>query len=232
MVAREVKTGVYWVGSIDWDRSLFDELIPLPHGTSYNSFLVQGNEKTALIDTVDPHKTEDLVENLRSLAITKIDYIVINHAEQDHSGALPKMLELYPDAHVVTNEKCKELLMLLLHIPDEKFIPVADRQTISLGNKTLEFLTVPWVHWPDTMVTYLQEDRILFSGDLFGSHIATSDLFVDDEKTAFLGAKRYFAELMMPFRDRIKSHMEKLKEFDTGIIAPGHGLLYNSRNSS
>ena len=228
MVAREVKTGIYWVGSIDWDRNLFDELIPLPQGTSYNSFLVQGNEKTALIDTVDPHKTEDLVENLRSLAVTRIDYIVINHAEQDHSGALPKMLELFPDAQVVTNEKCKELLLLLLRIPDEKFIPVADRQTISLGNKTLEFLTVPWVHWPDTMVTYLKEDRILFSGDLFGSHIATSDLFVDDEKMGSLGAKRYFGELMMPFRDRIKSHMEKLRDFDIGIIAPGHGLLYNS----
>jgi len=104
MAAREIKNGVYSVGAIDWDRRLFDELIPLPHGTSYNSYLVKGSEKTALIDTVDPTKEYELISNLVSLGIERIDYIVINHAEQDHSGSLPMILEFYPDAVIVTNE--------------------------------------------------------------------------------------------------------------------------------
>lgn len=226
-IPRQIKSNIYSVGAIDWDRRLFDELIPLPDGTSYNSYLIKGTEKIALIDTVDPTKQHELIENLKELKIDKIDYIVTNHAEQDHSGALPKILSIYKNARVVTNKKCKDMLINLLLIPENKFITVNDRETISLGDKTLEFIYAPWVHWPETMLTYLKEDKILFSCDLFGSHFATSDLFVTDEARLYEAAKRYYAEIMMPFRKTIKKNLEKIKDLDIEIIATSHGPIYD-----
>lgn len=226
MVVKEITSDVYSVGAIDWDRRLFDELIPLPDGTTYNSYLVKGSEKTVLIDTVDPTKEFDLVCNLVRLGVDRIDYIVANHAEQDHSGSLPMMLELYPDAKVVTNEKCKEFLIDLLQVPADRFQIIKDRDTLSLGNRTLEFIIAPWVHWPETMLTYLQEERILFPCDLFGSHFASSDLDVRDERAVYQAAKRYYAEIMMPFRNSIKGHIEKVEALDPKIIASSHGPIY------
>ncbi len=222
---REIKRNVYYVGAIHWDRRLFDELIPLPDGTSYNAYLIKGSEKTALIDTVDPVMEDVLIKNLKDV---KIDYIIANHAEQDHSGALPRMLEKYPDAMIVTNPKCKTILMDLLHIPDNKFIEVKDGETLSLGDKTLKFIYAPWVHWPETMFTYLREDRILFPCDFLGSHLATSDLFVTDESKVYEAAKRYYAEIMMPFRTTIRKNLEKIKDLEIDIIAPSHGPLYDN----
>ena len=227
MFVQEIKAGIYFVGTIDWDRRLFDELIPLPDGTSYNSYLIKAGQQTALIDTVDPIAEEEFIENLNKLNIKNIDYVVANHAEQDHSGSLPKVLKLYPQACIVTNQKCKEFLKDLLLIPDDRFITVEDRGTLSLGDKTLEFIYAPWVHWPETMLTYLREDKILFSCDLFGSHLATSNLFVRDEARAYISAKRYYAEIMMPFRTIIQKHLEKIEELDIEIIAGSHGPLYD-----
>ena len=199
-MTNEIKPNVYSVGAIDWDRRLFDELIPLPDGTSYNAYLIKGSEKTALLDTVDPKKTHVLLDNLVRTGIERIDYVVAHHAEQDHSGSIPDVLLLYPDAKVVTNAKCKAMLMDLLRIDDDKFIVVEDGQELSLGDKTLQFVFIPWVHWPETMGTYLAEDKILFPCDFFGSHLATSSLFVEDEPMVYECAKRYYAEIMMPFR--------------------------------
>jgi len=227
MVAREIKPGIHSVGAIDWDRRLFDELIPLPDGTSYNSYLIRSSEKIALIDTVDPTKEHELIDNLRELGINNIDYVIVNHAEQDHSGAIPKILELYPNAKVLTNPKCKEMLKDLLLISDTKFREVNDRETVSLGDKTLEFIYAPWVHWPETMFTYLREDKILFTCDFLGSHLATSDLFATDEAVIYEAAKRYYSEIMMPFRAAIKNNLEKIKDIDIEIIATSHGPLYN-----
>jgi len=189
MQLREIKSGIYWVGAIDWDRCLFDALIPLPDGTSYNAYLVRGSQKTALIDTVDPSMADVLMSYLEG--VPTIDYVIANHAEQDHSGAIPQVLEKYPDAKVVTTPRGKDMLMTLLLIPQEKFITVRDGEILSLGNKTLEFIHAPWVHWPETMLTYLREDKILFSCDLFGSHLATTDLYVTDEEQVYEAAKRY-----------------------------------------
>jgi flavorubredoxin len=226
MAVREIKSDIYSLGAIDWDRRLFDELIPLPDGTSYNSYLINGTEKIALIDTVDPTKRHELIDNLRELDIRNIDYIISNHAEQDHSGSLPFILELYPNAKVVTNDKCKNMLIDLLPISEDKFLTIRDKETISLGNKTLEFIFAPWVHWPETMFTYLKEDRILFTCDFLGSHLATSDLYVTDEERVYEAAKRYYAEIMMPFRTSIKKHLEVIKEFEIEIAAPSHGPVY------
>jgi len=225
MKARQIKKDVYWIGAIDWDRRLFDALIPLPDGTSYNSYLVRGSQKVALIDTVDPTKTEVLMTYLENDPV--IDYVIANHAEQDHAGSIPRVLEKYPDAKVVTTPKGRDLLMALLLIPEDRFMTVSDGETLSLGDKTLEFIHAPWVHWPETMLTYLQEDKILFPCDLFGSHLATTDLYVTDKGQVYEAAKRYFAEIMMPFRTSIEKHLEKLNSYKIDIIAPSHGPLYN-----
>lgn len=227
MAIRKIKNNVYEVGAIDWDRTLFDELIPLPNGTSYNSYFIKGSKKNALIDTVDPSKTKKLLENLEELKVERIDYVISNHAEQDHSGSITKILELYPNAKVVTNEKCKNLEKDLLMIDDEKFITIRDGERLSLGNKTLEFIFTPWVHWPETMSTYLVEDKILFACDFFGSHVASSDLFVTDKAKTVENAKRYYAEIMMPFRTSIRSNLKRLEKLDIDFIAPSHGQVYD-----
>lgn len=225
MKAREVKAGVRWMGAVDWDRRLFDSLIPLPDGTSYNAYLVQGSEKTALLDTVDPDMADVLLFQLES--VPHVDYVVAHHAEQDHSGTIPQVLERYGGAKVVTTPKGKGMLVDLLRIPEERVIAVDDGETLSLGDKTLEFVHTPWVHWPETMVTYLKEDHILFTCDFFGSHLATTDLYVTDEARVYEAAKRYYAEIMMPFRKIIRKNLEKIGGRQIDLIAPSHGPMYD-----
>ncbi|MCX6673092.1 MAG: FprA family A-type flavoprotein, partial [Methanothrix sp.] len=200
----EIKPGVKWVGAIDWDRRLFDALIPLPEGTSYNSYLIQGSEKTALIDAVDESMAGVLLGNLKALGIKKIDYIIAQHAEQDHSGSLKRLLELYPDAKVLGSAKCLDLLM----------------------HFDLQFIHAPWVHWPDTIFTYLAEDQILFTCDFLGSHLASSDLYASDEAVVYRAAKRYYAEIMMPFRQNINRHLARIEDLTITVIATSHGPLY------
>ena len=223
----EITKNVFAVGAEDWDRQIFDELVPLPDGTSYNSYLVIGSERTALIDTVDPEKKEDLINHLEKLNVQKIDYIIANHAEQDHSGAIPDILKLYPEAKVVTNKKCKNLLMDLLHLEEEVFTIIADEEELSLGDKTLQFILTPWVHWPETMTTYLKEDEVLFSCDFFGSHRATSKLFVYDDCKVLEDAKRYYAEIMMPYRKFIIKNIDKVEKNPISFIAPSHGPIFD-----
>ncbi len=223
MVVRELASGVYSVGAIDWGRRLFDSLIPLPDGTSYNAYLVRGSEKTALIDTVDPSMEFELVKNLVDAKTDRVDYLVVNHAEQDHSGSVPMLAELFPAAKVVCSEKCRELLPALLDIDPERIIAVKDGETLDLGGKTLEFIMAPWVHWPETMLTYLKEDRILFSCDLFGSHYATSDLYTDGAAIRETASKRYYAEIMMPFRGSIRTYLDRVSAMGPEVIAPSHG---------
>ena len=225
MNTRKISKSVSWMGAIDWDRRLFDSLIPLPDGTSYNAYLVRGSEKTALLDTVDPAMADVLLSQLAD--VPKVDYVVAHHAEQDHSGTIPRVLERYPDAKVLTTPKGKGMLIDLLLIPESRVIAVKDGEILSLGDKTLEFIYAPWVHWPETMVTYLQEERILFSCDFFGSHLATTDLCVADEARVYEAAKRYYAEIMMPFRRIIQKNLDKVCSRDISLIAPSHGPIYD-----
>ncbi len=227
MKVEELKKDIYYVGALDGGRKLFDALIPLPDGTSYNSYLIKGSEKTVLIDTVDPAKENVLIKNLKKLKIDKLDYIISQHCEQDHSGTIPTILKLYKDAKVITNAKNKELLKEHLLISEDKIVEIQDGEELSLGNKTLKFIFTPWVHWPETMCTYLKEDKILFSCDFFGSHIAFTDLFVKDKKHVYVAAKRYYAEIMMPFRTVIKSNLKKVEALEIDLIAPSHGSLHN-----
>jgi flavorubredoxin len=225
MHTRKIRENVFWMGAIDWDRRLFDSLIPLPDGTSYNAYLVRGSEKTVLFDSVDPAKADILLKQLEE--VDKIDYLVSHHAEQDHSGAIPAVLEKHPETRVIATPKGKTMLMEHLLIPEERFITVSDGEKISLGDKTLKFIHTPWVHWPETMVTYLEEEKILFTCDFFGSHLATSDLYVTDEAIVYEAAKRYYSEIMMPFRTIIQKNLDKVEEHEIELIAPSHGPMYD-----
>jgi len=225
MNLRKISENVSWLGVIDWDRRLFDSLIPLPDGTSYNAYLVRGSEKTALIDTVDPPFWPALEEQLRDVA--KIDYVISHHAEQDHSGSIGRVLEKYPNAQVLCSEKCKSMLVDHLHIPEARVRTVADGETVFLGGKTLQFIYTPWVHWPETMTTFLKEDGILFSCDFFGSHLATTDLYAMDRPRVYESAKRYYAEIMMAFRNVIRKNIEKVEALPVRVIAPSHGPVYD-----
>ena len=224
MEARHITERVTWLGAIDWSRRLFDALIPLPDGTSYNAYLVRGSEKTALLDTVDPSMAGELMTRLQG--VERVDYLVSHHAEQDHSGTIPLVLERFPQAKVVVTPKAKPMLMDLMPLDEKVFLTVSDGETVSLGDRTLKFVHAPWVHWPETMVTYLEEEKILFSCDFFGSHMAMSELYVSDEGRVYEAAKRYFAEIMMPFRSVIAKNLEKLSPYDIGMIAPSHGQIH------
>jgi len=226
-LTREFRPGVSWVGAIDWDRRLFDALIALPQGTSYNSYLIQGSEKTALIDAVDEKMIDVLLDNLRALGIKSIDYIIAQHAEQDHSGGLKRLLAAYPMAKVLGSAKCLDLLTQFGLLDSERTQELKDGDSIALGGRSLQFILAPWVHWPDTIFTYLAEERILFTCDFLGSHLATSDLFAVDEPLVYRSAKKYYAEIMMPFRSSINRHLDRINRLSVDIIAPSHGPLYN-----
>jgi len=224
MKPREIRPNVYLAGAVDWDRRLFDSLIPLPQGTSYNAYIVKGSEKTALLDTVDPPKWETLKAQLAGFP--GIDYVVHHHGEQDHSGSLPCVLELYPDAVVVTNEKCKAELIDHLHVAEDRFQTIKDGETLSLGDKTLRFVFTPWVHWPETFGSFLEEDGIYFGCDFFGSHLATTDMFATPAVVDG-PAKRYYAEIMMPFAATVAKDVDKVTALPLQVIAPSHGPLYD-----
>jgi flavorubredoxin len=225
---RKITEDVYSVGVIDWHRKLFDELIPLPDGTSYNSYFIKGGKKNAIIDTVEPDFEQDFLDNLDQVGVEKIDYIISNHAEQDHSGTIPLLLEKFPEAEVLCSAKAKPMLLDLLDVEEDQIRIVEDGETLDLGGKTLEFIYTPWVHWPETMSTYLQEENALFPCDFFGSHLATSDLYVEDEQEVLKAAKRYYAEIMMPFRKIIKKNLAKLEAYEIEMIAPSHGPIYDN----
>jgi flavorubredoxin len=229
MKPREIIPGVLAVGAQDFDRRLFDSLIPLPDGTSYNAYLVHGRDKTALIDAVEPsmlHVLEAYLEDVR-----RIDYVISNHTEQDHSGGIPWVLERYPEARLLSSELAKPMLVDHLGLDAGGVRTVADGETLDLGGKTLRFIYTPWVHWPETMSTYLEEGQILFSCDWFGSHMAQTDLFVDGADSILSEAKRYYAEIMMPFRKIVQKNLEKIRDLDIRLIAPSHGPIHRDPRS-
>ncbi len=218
--------GVDWVGAVDWERTLFDALIPLPERTSYNAYLIRGSEKTVLIDAVEPRVMDILLSRLEG--VDQIDYIISLHAEQDHSGGLPAILEKFPQAQLFASVKGKENLSYHLPIPAERIHAVQDGETLSLGDKTLRFIPIPWVHWADTLAVYIEEDKLLFTTDFFGSHLATSELFASaDEERVYKAAKRYYAEIMMPLRGMAQKNLEKLENLELNFIAPSHGPVYD-----
>ncbi len=228
MKFQEIKNNIFYCGLNDRERRIFDELIPLEHGTSYNSYLVKGSEKIAIIDTMYPPKSDEYVKNLDENNVTKVDYIIANHGEQDHSGSIPKLLAKYPDAIVVTNAKCKDNIIEMLHVDEAKIKVITDGEELSLGDKTLKFIIAPGVHWPDTMFTHIVEDNLLCTCDFLGAHYTFDNLYSPDNCTIEHSAKRYYAEIMMPFRTMCKKYTKMIHDMKPEMILPSHGPIYKN----
>ena len=219
---------LFEVGAIHPDRVLFDCLMPTPHGTTYNAYLVVGQEKTALIDTVDPEKSSVLLSNLADTGIKRLDYIVSLHTEQDHSGSIDAVLRQFPEAVVVANAKVKEMALTHLHLPEEKIMLIAEGDKLELGGKTLQFTMIPFAHWPDNYMAHLLEDNILFSSDLFGSHYSfPNKAFSTSSSEQVRAAKHYYAEIMMPYRSHVAKYAAKVRQMGPRMIAPSHGPIWS-----
>ena len=224
----EISKDVYWVGIRDWNRRLFDALIPLPQGTTYNSYLIIGKEKKALIDTVNPGFERELEEKIRQIVDpADIDYVVMNHAEPDHAGAIPHMMRINSKVILVTTGRGAGMAQTFYNVSEERIKTVSDQESIDLGGKSLRFIEAPMLHWPETMFTYLQEDKILFPCDFFGLHVAKA-LYDEELEDLIVHAQRYFGEIMMPFRMMGERALEKIKDLDVEMIAPSHGPIHKN----
>ena len=224
----EISESVYWVGVKDWNRRLFDALIPLPKGTTYNAYLIVGESKKALIDTVNPGFEKEWEEKISKVVNhADIDYVIMNHAEPDHAGAIPHIMSINRKAKLVTTSKGAKMAQTFYKMPEERIQVVHDQETIDLGGKTLRFIEAPMLHWPETMFTYLIENKILFSCDFFGSHVAAG-LYDDEVEDLLVHAQRYWGEIMMPFRIMAQRALEKIKDLEIEMIAPSHGPIHRN----
>lgn len=224
----EITKRISAVGHVDWSVRDFHGY-DTARGTTYNSYFLR-YEKTALIDTVKEAFAGNLSRKLTSLDVNgKLDYIIVNHAEPDHSGAMPLLMRLNPQATVVCNQKCREILSAYYQTEGWNFQIVKTGDTLSLGaDCTLKFVEVPMVHWPDSMATYLVEEEILFSNDAFGEHYASSNRF-DDGNSLFTlidEAKSYYANIVNPYSKRVVQVLDSLKDVPVKIICPSHGVIW------
>ncbi len=220
----KIKEGVYWVGVKDPKLRIFDVIMQAEAGTTYNSYLIIGSEKVALIDTVKESFKDEFLKKVSDIVpLEKIDYLVLNHLEPDHSGAVPYILEK-SNPKVVVSKNAQMILKELLH-RDVNPILVGDGDRISLGDKTLEFIHAPFLHWPDTMFTYLVEEAILFSCDFLGCHYCDDAIFNDETLDFSFSFKHYFFTIMRPFKDYAYQAIKKIENRKIDIIAPSHGPI-------
>ncbi len=224
-----LKDGIDWVGYVDWTVRDFHGY-KTDSGSTYNSYLIR-DEKTAVIDAVKAPYVGKLLKNIQALTdLDKIDYVVCNHAEPDHSGGLPVLLAACPQAELVCNAKCKTALEKHYDTSAWKWLVVDDGDTISLGKRTLSFINTPMVHWPESMFTYVPEDKLLFSMDAFGQHYASAFRFDDEEPLDVIlqEAKTYYANIVMLYGRPIAQTMARAAELDIEMIAPSHGVIWRS----
>jgi flavorubredoxin len=217
---------VYCVGVKDPGLTVFDIVIPTEHGTTYNSYLVKGTEKTALIDCVKRPFVGEFFRNIGEvLPVEKIDYVVINHSEPDHSGGIVDLLQRHPDVTVLFSRPAKSFVDNLVNA-EYKYRVVNDNEELPLGGKTLRFINVPFLHWPDTIFTYVVEDRILFPCDFLGSHYSSPHTFndeLDHPEKARSAFEFYYSTIMRPYKEHILNACRRLKDIPISIIAPSHG---------
>ena len=224
----EVIPGIQWVGVLDTQLRVFDVIMQAQHGTTYNSYLVRGRDKVALIDASKGMFSETFLDTLRPAIDPKdIDYMVCNHLEPDHSGALGDVLDVAPNAQVVVTKPGRNLVRAILN-RDVKPIVVGEGDRIDLGGRTLRFISAPFLHWPDTMFTYLEEDQVLFSGDFLGAHYCDPRLFNDLIVNYDEAFQYYFQVIMRPFKEYVREALAKIDTLPIKIVCPVHGPILRS----
>lgn len=233
MNIREITKDVHYVGVNDRTTERFEGLWPLPNGVSYNSYIVKGEKKTALIDTVEIGSIRELFHSIMSqIGAEKIDYLVINHMEPDHSGGINAVLNAYPEAKLVGNKQTIAMVKGYYHIEDDRFLEITDGSTIELGEKSLTFVLTPMVHWPETMMTYVPEDGVLFSGDAFGTFGALNGGVVDDEmETGWYKDEmyRYYSNIVGKYGRFVQKALHKTKGIKINYICSTHGPVWHSK---
>lgn len=234
MRALEVKKDIYWVGSLDPELRIFDVIMYTPHGSTYNSYVVKGSEKTAIFETVKEHTFNQYLERLKSLNVNfdEIAYIVVDHTEPDHAGSVAKLLDYAKNAKVVGSAPAIRFLKQIANRPFEEIV-VKDNDTLSLGNKTLRFIAAPFLHWPDSIYTYVEEDNVLMTCDSFGSHYCFDEMFNDlipiEKENEYLESLKYYYDCIMgPFKPHVIKALDKIKNLNLDTICTGHGPILRS----
>ena len=223
--SQEITSNVFWVGVRHADLKIFDELFPTHNGTTYNSYVIRGEQKTALIDTVKAPFTDEFFAKIEEVVgLDQIDLVVINHTEPDHSGALARLLERRPDLPVYCTRPAQSFLGQLMNAPFNAHV-VSDGDEIDLGGRTLRFVLAPYLHWPDTMFTYLVEDAILFPCDAFGAHYCASKLFDDEIPDFSHDFHFYFDCIMRPFKNQVRAAVSKVEDLEIKMLCPSHGPI-------
>ena len=217
---------VHWIGALDPTMRTFDVILKTPNGTTYNAYLVRGSEGVAVIDTVKAERADQFFARLEAVAdYREIKVIVLNHLEPDHSGALPELMRRAPQAKLYISDAAQLMLKALLNNNDIDYIPVTTNDSVSLGDCTLRFLNTPYLHWPDTQCTYLVEEGVLFSGDVFGCHYCDEQLFNDRVGDFRFSFEYYYAHIMRPFKSYVLSALELIEPLPVRLIAPTHGPI-------
>jgi anaerobic nitric oxide reductase flavorubredoxin len=225
-----LREDIHWVGAVDWDCREFHSF-ETPHGVTYNSYLIL-DEKPTLIDTVKAPFAARLIQNVRSLLpLVSLRYVVCDHAEPDHSGALPALLAACPQAVVACTRSCRESLKRHYDTTNWKFEVVSSSQPLSLGRHTLQFIETPLLHWPDSTFAYLPSAEVLFSMDAFGQHYASSGRFDDeiDLGMVLYEAQSYYANIVAPYAKQAQDNLKKLASLKVGLIAPSHGIIWREQ---
>ena len=233
MKSLKLKDDLYWVGVIDKDLKVFDIIMETKYGTTYNAFVLKGSEKTALFETAKVGFKDEFFERLADVVdIKKIDYLVVDHTEPDHSGSIERLLMINPDIVIVGTVAAITFLKKIVN-HEFKHLIVKDKDTISLGNKTLEFMPLPNLHWPDSMFTYVKEDGLLFTCDVFGAHYSDPVLLkskVDNDKAYQESVKYYFDHIMKPFSNPFMANaLTRIADLKIEMICTGHGPIIDEK---
>lgn len=229
MKPREIKQNIYWVGGIDWDLRSFHGYLT-QRGSTYNAYLII-DEKVTLIDTVKHYLADEMVERISHVVDpAKIDYVISNHVEMDHSGSLPRIMEVAKHATVITSSPKGEQGLQFHYKQEWPFKAVKTGETLNIGSRTLQFVQTPMVHWPDNMVTYSSDDAILFSNDAFGQHLASSERFDDEYPLNIImeEAKKYYANIVLPYSGQVQKALSAVSGLNIEVIAPSHGIIWRA----
>lgn len=217
---------VSWIGAFDPNLRTFDIILKTANGTTYNSYLIRGSDGVAVIDTVKESFSDDFFRRLESVAdYSEITVIVLNHLEPDHTGALPELMRRAPQAQLFISQKAQSMLKALLKQDELNFTPAMTGDSVSLGDRTLQFLHTPYLHWPDTQCTYLPEEKTLFSGDVFGCHFCDTRLFNDKAGDFRFSFEYYYAHIMRPFKEYVIRALDLIEPLPIDLIAPTHGPI-------
>lgn len=231
----QITPDLLWVGALDTKLRVFDIIMETQFGTSYNSYILKGSDGIAVFETVKDKFFDEYIEKIKKeIDPETIKYIIVNHTEPDHAGSVAKLLDYAKDAVVLGSTQAIKFLSQIVNAPFKSSV-VKDGDTISIGNKTVRFITAPFLHWPDTIYSYIEEDKALITCDSFGAHycnelVIKSKLPAEKEEEYLSAYKYYFDMIMGPFKPSVLSALEKIKELELNYVCPGHGMVLDQEN--